>query len=119
MEVIQKLMTFPPGMAGDLLQKTDSVSGLKTPEFIAELTRNFAPRLREFTSAQFTSTISLLASWANELREKRKRSRLTIDPTKVFFEAASNEMASRLMEFAPHEINCCLAAFVSTGFAEH
>merc|ERR1719359_505629 len=48
----------------------------------------------------------------------RKKGRFS-EFSKAFFNAASAEMTSRLMEYAPHEINCCLAAFVSVGFSEH
>jgi len=76
-------------------------------------------RLRDCNSAQFTSVTSTMASWSADARGKSKRGNRFLENCKAFFSAASEDMSSRLMEFAPHEINCCLAAFVSVGHSEH
>jgi len=66
---------------------------------------------------QFTTACSTVAAWSAD--PKRRRAPLFAQLSKVFFTAAANEMSSRLMTFAPHELNSCLAAFVSVGFSEH
>jgi len=115
-EVLIRFPTFSPQQITELLQKVDSSSGLQNGDFQAELSRVLIPRLKEFNSSQFTTLTSTFASWSNDT--KKKKSRFS-EFSKAFFMAASAEMTSRLMEYAPHEINCCLAAFVSVGFAEH
>merc|ERR1711992_426517 len=51
--------------------------------------------------------------WSVETRERFS------EYASEFISAACAEMPSRLMELAPHELNCCLAAFMSLGFAEY
>lgn len=116
-ELLIRFPQFSPQNVTDLLQKIDSFPGLQNGDFQAELSRVLIPRLKEFNSSQFTTLTSTFASWSNDARNKKK-GRFS-EFSKAFFQAASLEMTSRLMEYAPHEINCCLAAFVSVGFAEH
>mmetsp|Transcript_57395 Transcript_57395/g.124176 ORF Transcript_57395/g.124176 Transcript_57395/m.124176 type:complete len:919 (-) Transcript_57395:104-2860(-) len=119
-EVLIRFPSFSPQQATELLQKVGSADGLQQDDFLAELSRLIIPRLKEFTSAQFTALTSTLASWSADARgDRRKRGGRFPELSRAFFSAASTEMSSRLMEFAPHEINCCLAAFVSVGFSEH
>jgi hypothetical protein len=117
-EVLIRFPTFAPHQVVELLQKVDSNSGLQNGDFQAELSRVLIPRLKEFNSSQFTTLTSTFASWSNDARGNKKKGRFS-EFSKAFFLAASSEMTSRLMEYAPHEINCCLAAFVSVGFSEH
>eukprot|EP00929_Paragymnodinium_shiwhaense_P118540 TRINITY_DN90460_c0_g1_i1.p1 TRINITY_DN90460_c0_g1~~TRINITY_DN90460_c0_g1_i1.p1 ORF type:complete len:1022 (-),score=314.46 TRINITY_DN90460_c0_g1_i1:49-3114(-) len=117
-EVLIRFNTFQPSQVAELLQKVSSCEGLQHDDFLAELTRLVIPRLRELTSAQFTSLTSTLASWSAQRSNRSGKSRF-MELSRAFFSAASLEMSSRLMEFAPHEVNCCLAAFVSVGFSEH
>lgn len=119
-EVLIRFPSFTPQQVTDLLQKMDGATALQSyqnGDFLAELCRMVLPRLKEFTSTQFTSLTSTLASWSRT--PDRKRSGRFSEFSKAFFNAASVEMSSRLMTFAPHELNCCLAAFVSVGFSEH
>jgi len=120
-EILIRFPTFRPEHVAELLHKVDAAQGLQqNGDFLAELSRMLIPRLKEFTSTQFTSLTSTFASWSTDARgDKRKRLGRFAEFSKAFFNAASAEMSSRLMEFAPHEINCCLAAFVSVGFSEH
>merc|ERR1712125_102278 len=119
-EVLIRFPAFSPQQVVDLLQKVNSSDGLRHDDFLSELSRLLIPRLRELSSAQFTSLTSTLASWSADARsDSKKRSGRFPELSRSFFSAASGEMSSRLMEFAPHEINCCLAAFVSVGFSEH
>lgn len=117
-EVLIRFPTFSPQQISELLQKVDSNPGLQQGDFQAELSRVLIPRLKEFNSSQFTTLTSTFASWSNDARGNKKKGRFS-EFSKAFFLAASAEMTSRLMEYAPHEINCCLAAFVSVGFSEH
>lgn len=119
-EVLIRFPSFTPQQVTDLLQKLDSAVPLRdyqNGDLLAELTRMVLPRLKEFTSTQFTSLTSTMASWSRS--PERKRNARFAEFSKAFFGAASVEMSSRLMTFAPHELNCCLAAFVSVGFSEH
>lgn len=119
-EILIRFPSFSPQQVTDLLQKIDSCAGLQNADFQAELSRMLIPRLKEFNSTQFTALTSTFASWSNDARgDKKKRGGKFAELSKAFFLAASAEMTSRLMEYAPHEINCCLAAFVSVGFSEH
>lgn len=117
-EILIRFNSFSPQQITELLQKIDSSAGLQNGDFQAELSRVLIPRLKEFNSAQFTTLTSTFASWSNDARGNKKKGRFS-EFSKAFFLAASAEMTSRLMEYAPHEINCCLAAFVSVGFSEH
>jgi len=119
-EILIRFHMFQPQQIATLLQKMDGASRFQLGNFLAELSRMLIPRLKEFTSNQFTSLTSTFASWSTDSRsDRKKRSGSLAEFSKTFFSAASSEMSSRLMEFAPHEINCCLAAFVSVGFSEH
>jgi len=117
-EVLIRFPTFAPQQITELLQNIDRNAGLQNGDFQAELSRVLIPRLKEFNSSQFTTLTSTFASWSNDARGNKKKGRFS-EFSKAFFQAASLEMTSRLMEYAPHEINCCLAAFVSVGFSEH
>merc|ERR1719254_367172 len=57
--------------------------------------------------------MSSFLAWPAEARER------FAEFSQEFATAASTEMPSRLMEFAPHELNCCLAAFMSLGVVDH
>lgn len=112
-EILERLPILNPDMVGDLLQKLETVPGYSHGELIGEVGRTLAPRLREFTATQFTCLMSSFMSWlsgenANGVMEK----------SRPFMMSASTEMSSRLMEFAPHEINCCLAALIASSFSE-
>jgi len=111
-DVASMLMALSPEQIIDLLFKVEGQPGFQHIELLSMLCRFLAPRLREFTGTQFTSLMSCMLAW-----EPRKLGEMP-DTWKSFFNAASAEMSTRLMEFAPHEINCCLAAFMSVGFAE-
>eukprot|EP00928_Gymnodinium_smaydae_P023817 TRINITY_DN194_c1_g2_i1.p1 TRINITY_DN194_c1_g2~~TRINITY_DN194_c1_g2_i1.p1 ORF type:complete len:933 (+),score=233.30 TRINITY_DN194_c1_g2_i1:2-2800(+) len=115
-EVLIRFPAFSPQQVSDLLQSLNSIEGLQQDEFLAELVRLLIARLRELNSSQFTTLTSTLASWTGDAR--RKRGGRFMELSRAYFSAASAEMSSRLMEFAPHEINSCLAAFVSVGFSE-
>jgi len=119
-EILIRFPSFNPQQVADIMGKMDSAQGLQSyqnGDLMAELCRMVLPRLKEFTSAQFTSLTSTLAAWTR--KPDRARSPRFQEFSKAFFNAASMEMSSRLMTFAPHELNCCLAAFVSVGFSEH
>jgi len=119
-EVLIRFPAYTPQQAADLMGKMSgcpALQGYQNGEILAELCRMVLPRLKEFSSTQFTSLISTVASWAR--RSDRPRSSRFQDFSKACFNAASAEMSTRLMTFAPHELNCCLAAFVSVGFSEH
>jgi len=119
-EVLIRFPSFTAQQCSDLCQKMDTAPALRDHQggdFLAELCRLLGSRLRELTSMQFTTACSTVAAWSAD--PKRRRAPLFAQLSKVFFTAAANEMSSRLMTFAPHELNSCLAAFVSVGFSEH
>jgi len=119
-EILIRFPSFTSQQTIDLMQKMETAPVLRdhqNGDFLAELCRLLASRLRELTSMQFTSACSTVAAWSAD--PKRRRAPLFAQLSKVFFTAAANEMSSRLMTFAPHELNSCLAAFVSVGFSEH
>eukprot|EP00435_Cladocopium_sp_Y103_P052616 s954_g16.t1 len=119
-EILIRFPSFTAQQTIDLMQKMETAPVLRdhqNGDFLAELCRLSASRLRELTSMQFTTACSTVAAWSAD--PKRRRAPLFAQLSKVFFTAAANEMSSRLMTFAPHELNSCLAAFVSVGFSEH
>lgn len=119
-ELLIKFSSFNPQQLTELMPKIDGAPGLQSgslTDLLAELIRMLMPRLKEFATPQFTQMTSTLASWARNA--ERKRQTRFSEFSKAFFNAASQEMSSRLMAFAPHELNCCLAAFVSVGHSEH
>eukprot|EP00440_Ansanella_granifera_P033521 gb/GFBE01036371.1/.p1 GENE.gb/GFBE01036371.1/~~gb/GFBE01036371.1/.p1 ORF type:complete len:1050 (+),score=246.33 gb/GFBE01036371.1/:1-3150(+) len=119
-EVLIRFPSFTAQQTTDLVQKMDTAPGLRDHQggdFLAELCRLLGSRLRELSAPQFTAIASTVAAWSAD--PKRRRAPLFAQLSKVFFTAASNDMSSRLMTFAPHELNSCLAAFVSVGFSEH
>jgi len=119
-EVLIRFPSFGAQQVTDLVQKMDTVPGLRDHhggDFLAEICRLLGSKLREVSTQQFTAVCGAVAAWSAD--PKRRRAPLFAQLSKVFFTAASNEMSSRLMTFAPHELNSCLAAFVSVGFSEH
>jgi len=119
-EILIRFPSFTAQQTIDLMQKMETAPVLRdhqNGDFLAELCRLSASRLRELSSMQFTTACSTVAAWSAD--PKRRRAPLFAQLSKVFFTAAANEMSSRLMTFAPHELNSCLAAFVSVGFSEH
>jgi len=119
-EVLIRFPSFGAQQVTDLVQKMDTVPGLRDHQggdFLAEICRLLGSKLREVSTQQFTAVCGAVAAWSAD--PKRRRAPLFAQLSKVFFTAASNEMSSRLMTFAPHELNSCLAAFVSVGFSEH
>lgn len=117
-EVGGRLASAPPEQILDLLQKLDGSPerGPFAEQVLLEVSRGVAPRLREFTGTQFTSLLNLFTTWAGDSSTDLHRH--SMQQHTSFFSAAAAEMSSRLMEFAPHEINCCLVAFLATGTAE-
>lgn len=119
-EILIRFPSFTAQQTIDLMQKMETAPVLRdhqNGDFLAELCRLSASRLRELSSMQFTTACSTVAAWSAD--PKRRRAPLFAQLSKVFFTAAAKEMSSRLMTFAPHELNSCLAAFVSVGFSEH
>ncbi|CAE7465971.1 unnamed protein product [Symbiodinium pilosum] len=119
-EILIRFPSFTAQQCTDLCQKMDTAPALRDHQggdFLAEMCRLLGSRLRELASMQFTTACSTVAAWSAD--PKRRRAPLFAQLSKVFFTAAANEMSSRLMTFAPHELNSCLAAFVSVGFSEH
>lgn len=112
-EILIRFPSFTAQQTIDLMQKMETAPVLRdhqNEDFLAELCRLSASRLRELSSMQFTTACSTVAAWSAD--PKRRRAPLFAQLSKVFFTAAANEMSSRLMTFAPHELNSCLAAFV-------
>eukprot|EP00930_Biecheleria_cincta_P026133 TRINITY_DN18473_c1_g1_i2.p1 TRINITY_DN18473_c1_g1~~TRINITY_DN18473_c1_g1_i2.p1 ORF type:complete len:938 (-),score=206.24 TRINITY_DN18473_c1_g1_i2:14-2647(-) len=119
-EMLIRFPAFTPQQIADLVQKMESMPALRDhqgSDFLAELCRLLGSRLREVTSTQFTAICAAVAAWSAD--PKRRRAQLFAQLSKMYFTAAANEMSSRLMTFAPQELNSCLAAFVSVGFSEH
>lgn len=112
-EMIQTLTGFQPEQVVEVLMKMETTTGFSRGEFGGEIGKVLAPRLREFTGSQFTSLMATFMSWLSAAEGGS-----AAEKARPFFVSASTEMATRLMEFAPHEINCCLASLISSGFSE-
>mmetsp|Transcript_78349 Transcript_78349/g.122240 ORF Transcript_78349/g.122240 Transcript_78349/m.122240 type:complete len:1021 (-) Transcript_78349:64-3126(-) len=112
-EVLERLPVLNPEQVGELLQKLEIVTGFSHGELIGDVGRALAPRLREFTATQFTSLMSSFMTWLSG-----ETGAGAMEKSRPFMMSASTEMSSRLMEFAPHEINCCLAALIASSFSE-
>merc|ERR1719440_891016 len=99
--LLQKLQSIRP----------ETVNGFSKGEFSGEVGKLLTPRLREFTGSQFASLMGTFMSWlcADPAAAEKSRS---------FYLSASTEMASRLMEFSPHEMNCCLASLISSSYSD-
>jgi len=111
--ILRKFPTMMPEQLAELLQKMGGIVGRYHGDFLTELSRTLATRLKELSSTQFALLMSAFTVWPAETREHFSGF------SKDFFDAACVEMPSRLMELAPHELNCCLAAFLSLGFVEY
>mmetsp|Transcript_86215 Transcript_86215/g.279082 ORF Transcript_86215/g.279082 Transcript_86215/m.279082 type:complete len:1016 (+) Transcript_86215:69-3116(+) len=111
--VLKKFPSLAPEQIAELLHKMSSMIGQYHGDFLTELSRLLSTRLKELSSTQFALLMSTFLLWPGETRERFS------EFCKDFFEAACTEMPSRLMELAPHELNCCLAAFMSLGSVEH
>lgn len=111
--VLKKFPSLAPEQLAELLQKMGAIVGRYHGDFLTELSRTLATRLKELSSTQFALLMSSFTTWSADTREHFSGF------SKDFFDAACIEMPSRLMELAPHELNCCLAAFLSLGFVEY
>jgi len=118
-DVIFKLPSLSAEQAVELLQKLEGMAEIQNGDFLDEVMRALIPRLKEFTSTQFTSVMCTFTAWSMaDVGDKKRHAARFAEVSKSLFTAAASEMSLRLMEFAAHEINCCLAAFVSVGFLE-
>lgn len=111
--VLKKFPSLAPEQIAELLGKMGGLIGQYHGDFLAELSRMLSTRLKQLSSTQFAFLMSTFLAWSTDTRER------FAEFSKGFFDAACMEMPSRLMELAPHELNCCLAAFMSLGFVEH
>lgn len=119
-ELLIRFPSFTPPQVVELLTKvngTPSMQQYQNGELLAELCRMCPQRLKELSSGQFTTLTSTLASWTRH--PNIPKSTRFKDFSKAYFQAASMDMSTRLMAYQPHELNCCLAAFVSVGFSDH
>jgi hypothetical protein len=112
-EVMDRLPRFNPEQVCELMHKMETVPGFSRGELISEVGKMLTQRLREFTGTQFTSLMATFMAWLSA-----DHNGSVADKARTFFVSASAEMSSRLMEFAPHEINCCIAALISSSFSE-
>lgn len=110
--LLMKFPRLPVEQIAELLHKMERMIGMYHGEFLSELSRLLAGRLRETTSTQFATLMSSFLLWKEETRERFS------EFAKEFAMTASSELPSRLMEMAPHELNCCLAGFMALGFAD-
>jgi len=111
--VLKKFPSLAPEQIAELLGKMGGLIGQYHGDFLSELSRMLSTRLKQLSSTQFAFLMSTFLAWSTGTRER------FAEFSKGFFDAACMEMPSRLMELAPHELNCCLAAFMSLGFVEH
>mmetsp|Transcript_58433 Transcript_58433/g.139405 ORF Transcript_58433/g.139405 Transcript_58433/m.139405 type:complete len:847 (-) Transcript_58433:143-2683(-) len=126
-DIVGRLGSFTAEQIADLLNKMDGLTDLHTAEFLGDLSKALTPRLGDFTSTQFSSLMSVFMLWSLDAVPPAKRKSRTPargsgslpELCRAFFTAAASEMSLRLMEFAPHELNCCMAAFVAVGFIEY
>mmetsp|Transcript_1738 Transcript_1738/g.4371 ORF Transcript_1738/g.4371 Transcript_1738/m.4371 type:complete len:644 (+) Transcript_1738:1-1932(+) len=110
--VLTKFPTLPPEQIAELLRKMDRMIGMYHGEFLSELSRLLASRLRECSSTQFATLLSSFLMWSLDTRERFS------EFAKDFATTAYAELPARLMEMAPHELNCCLAGFLCLGFSD-
>lgn len=81
-------------------------------EFLSEISRLLASRLKDCSSMQLATLMSSFLLWKSDTRERF--SEYAVD----LATAAFSDLPSRLMEMAPHELNCCLAGVMCLGFAD-
>lgn len=82
-------------------------------DFYSELGSMLGHKLKSATSPQLALTMSSFLYWSAEGRQR------FIDCSRDFLSVATSEVPTRLMELAPHELNCCLAGVVSLGCSDH
>lgn len=111
-DILAKLPVLLLEHVAELLQKLDTVLRLCSEGFISDLCRQLAPRLKSSTSTQFAMLLSGIVVWSDDARER------FAELAGEFLSVALEEMASRLMELAPAEVNICVAAFVAAGRAD-
>lgn len=111
-DILAKLPVLLLEQVAELLQKLDTVMRLCSQEFLNDLSRQLAPRLKSSTSTQFAMLLSSVVVWSDDARDR------FAEFAGEFLGVALEEMSSRLMELAPAEVNICVAAFVAAGRAD-
>eukprot|EP00928_Gymnodinium_smaydae_P053083 TRINITY_DN37160_c0_g1_i1.p1 TRINITY_DN37160_c0_g1~~TRINITY_DN37160_c0_g1_i1.p1 ORF type:complete len:396 (+),score=104.26 TRINITY_DN37160_c0_g1_i1:208-1395(+) len=71
-------------------------------------------KLRQSTSTQFALLMSTFILWSSEARD-----RFASKAGAELLSLVTSELSERLMELAPAELNCCLAALFALGFSDH
>jgi hypothetical protein len=112
-EVLRTLTSFTPDQVVQVLEKMETTAGFRNGELSGEVGKVLTPRLREFTGTQFTSLMCTFMAWLSV-----EPGGQAVEKSKPFFVSVSTEMATRLMEFAPHEMNGCLASLISASFSD-
>uniref|UniRef100_A0A7S2PSK6 RAP domain-containing protein n=1 Tax=Zooxanthella nutricula TaxID=1333877 RepID=A0A7S2PSK6_9DINO len=110
--ILTKFPTLAPEQIAELVHKMERLMGMYHGEFLSEVSRLLAARLRECTSTQFAQLMSAFLMWKADTRERFS------EYAKEFSSTCFAELPSRLMEMAPHELNCCLAGLMSLGHAD-
>lgn len=112
-EVLQTLQSYTPEQVVEILVKMETVPGYSRGELCGDVGKVLAPRLREFNGTQFTSLMGTFMAWLSA-----EPGGSALEKARSFYVSASTEMSTRLMEFAPHELNCCLASLMASSFSE-
>lgn len=112
-EILTKFQMLKPEQLAELIQRMDTVIGHFPGDFLTTLGALLAGKLKELSSTQMASLMASFLAWPPESRQRFS------DASRDFISASSLDIPSRLMELAPNELNCCLAAFVALGGAEH
>eukprot|EP00443_Scrippsiella_acuminata_P049608 CAMPEP_0115374312 /NCGR_PEP_ID=MMETSP0271-20121206/1891_1 /TAXON_ID=71861 /ORGANISM="Scrippsiella trochoidea, Strain CCMP3099" /LENGTH=1030 /DNA_ID=CAMNT_0002797359 /DNA_START=21 /DNA_END=3113 /DNA_ORIENTATION=+ len=110
--LLTKFPTLQPEQLADLLGKMERMVNMFHGEFLSEISRLLAARLKDCTSMQLATLMSTFLVWKPDTRERF--SEYAVD----LAIAAFSDLPSRLMEMAPHELNCCLAGIMCLGFAD-
>ncbi|CAE8618451.1 unnamed protein product, partial [Polarella glacialis] len=108
-DILVKFPWLRPEQTAELLQLMEGSCGSYSTEFLSDLARQLSAKLKSLTSSQLALLLSAFLAWPAEGRLRFG------EAARDFVSAVTVDVPSRLMELAPHELNCCLASLVSLG----
>lgn len=112
-DFLKKFAQLSVEQIAEILRLMETKAASYPKDFYTELGSMLGHKLKSATSPQLALTMSSFLYWSHEGRQR------FIDCSRDFLAVAAAEVPTRLMELAPHELNCCLAGVVSLGCSDH
>eukprot|EP00438_Fugacium_kawagutii_P010450 Skav231144 [mRNA] locus=scaffold2333:148666:176262:+ [translate_table: standard] len=112
-DFLKKFAQLSVEQIAEIIRLMEAKAASYPKDFYTELGSMLGHKLKSATSPQLALTMSSFLYWSPQGRQR------FIDCSRDFLAVAAAEVPTRLMELAPHELNCCLAGVVSLGCSDH